>query len=405
MPGTHVRKTLFWGAGALIGYAYVGFPVLIAARSAAIRRPVLRGPYTPSVTLVVAAYNEAASIIGKLENTTELDYPADRLRLLIASDGSTDDTVAHATAWLASTPGRTLTVQVLDLPRRGKNSTLNAAVAATESEIVVFTDADVTLGPDALALLMENFADPAVGCASGDHHWVSDDGAGGGERAYYRFERLQKTLQSRADTMTSSYGAVYAVRRELYTPLPAGVTDDFFVSANSHTEGHRIVFDPRALAHTAVAGTPSAEFRRKVRVIAAGLRGVWLSRHLLDARRYGFYSVQLFSHKVLRRLVAVPLALLAVVSPLLWRQGLLYRLATLAQAGLHGAALAGWLLRGREAGRSKLLTLPLYFDLVNVAVLRALVEVGRGARHDVWTPDRGESPTPSGVFTRDTGVK
>lgn len=373
---------LFWGALGAAAYTYVAFPALVAVRAWWRPRPVRAAPITPRLSMIIAAYNEADVITAKLDNIVAQDYPRDRLEIIVASDGSTDATAELAAAY------RAVPVRVLRLPRQGKNATLNAAVAAASGEILVFSDADVMLAPDALRRLVAAFADAEVGAVGGDQRYRTQHGENSGERAYWDVDRWLKLLQSRAGSMTSAHGALYAIRRELFRPLPPGVTDDFFISVQAVAAGRRLIFEPRALAYTPVAASSRLEFRRKVRVISAGLRGVWSVRGLLDPRRYGFYALQLLSHKVLRRLMAIPVLCLAVSAPGLWRQGGIYRLAALAQLVLHGAAGLGFLGQGTRWGRAKVLALPLFFDLVNVAALVALWELARGRRHDLWTPQR-----------------
>ena len=373
---------LFWGALGTLLYGYIGFPLLAALRALLAPRPVARDPaHRPSVALIIAAHNEAKVIVQKLENTRALDYPRQLVELIVASDGSDDGTVALA----ARHGGPEL--RLLDLPRQGKNRTLNAAVAATSGEILVFSDADSMLDAAALRWLVAPFADPAVGGVGGDYRYERG-GGGDGERAYWSLDRALKLWQSRAGSMTSATGQLYALRRELFTPLPDGVTDDFFASVQAPLAHKRLLFEPRAVATGPVASTARAEFRRKVRVSTAGLRGVWLARRGLNPRTHGLFALQLFSHKLLRRLNVLPLLTLSAVAPLLWRRGPLYRLTAAALWGLHGLGLLGFLLRDTRLGRAKLLSLPLFFELVNSAVLAALVGVARGERQDSWVPER-----------------
>jgi hypothetical protein len=212
--------------------------------------------------------------------------------------------------------------------------------------------------------------------------------AGEGEKHYWGLDRRLKLYESAAGNVISATGAIYAIRRELLAPVAEGVTDDFYTSTGVIAQGRRLVFAPEAIAYEAVSGSSRGEFGRKVRVMTRGLRGVWLRRELLDPRRHGFYALQLLSHKVLRRLVAVPLLVVALVSPLLWTRGWLYRLATLGQALFYGLAAAGASLERSGRRLPRLLALPTYFSLVNVAALQALLNVLRGRSIVVWEPTR-----------------
>jgi hypothetical protein len=172
------------------------------------------------------------------------------------------------------------------------------------------------------------------------------------------------------------------------------VTDDFFTSTGAIAQGYRLVFAADAVAYEPVAQTSEVEWGRKVRVMTRGLRGVLMRRELLDARRHGFYAVQLLTHKLLRRTMVFPLAVVAGTSPLLWRRGRVYRAATLAQAAVYGLGAGGMLLRDRPLGRRKAFMLPAYFCFVNAASLRAVWNVVRGRRIDLWEPQRPTAAAP-----------
>jgi hypothetical protein len=197
-----------------------------------------------------------------------------------------------------------------------------------------------------------------------------------------------KKAESLADNVISATGAIYAVRASLVGPVPEGVTDDFYTSTGVIARGFRLVFAPDAVAFEPVARSAGLEFGRKVRVMTRGLRAVVLRRALLDPRVHGLYSVQLFAHKVLRRLMVFPLAALALSSPLLWRRGTVYRAATVAQAGLYGLGALGLALADKPLGRRKLLALPAFFCFVNAAALRAAWNLARRRQIDRWEPRR-----------------
>jgi cellulose synthase/poly-beta-1,6-N-acetylglucosamine synthase-like glycosyltransferase len=382
---------LFWGALGLMVYTYVGYPLLVVLRGLIWPRAIMRGPATPTVSVIIAAYNEASVITKKLDNTFALNYPRELLEVVVASDGSDDGTDE-----LVARYGKP-NVRLLVLPRQGKNRTLNDAVAAARGDILVFSDADSMLASDALLHLVAPFSDPGVGGVGGDFRYASAQGEGEGERAYWSVDRALKQLQSRAGSMTSATCQIYAMRRTLFKPLPVGVTDDFVTSIQVPAAHHRLVFEPRAVAHGPVAASSEAEFRRKVRVMTAGLRGVWSVRQVLNPLEYGFFAIQLCSHKVLRRLMVMPMIVLCITAPMLWRHGWLYQLATIGQFGMHGAGLLGFLLRKTRVGRSKLLSLPFFFEMVNAASVVALVKLLRGERHDIWVPQRlGSEHAPDG---------
>ena len=377
----------FWGALAAIAYTYAGFPLLVLARAALRPRPYATADVRPSISVVIAAHNEATAIGPKLESVLAAAYPGGEREVLVASDGSDDGTEDVVRGY----EGRG--VRLLALPRVGKAAALNQAIAAACGDVLVFTDANSALEADALVALVRPFADPAVGGVAGDQRYRKrgDEAAvAGGERSYWGFDRVLKVAESRAGNAISATGALYAVRRHLVEEVPEGVTDDFATSTAVIAAGARLVFAPDAVAWEPVAASGEVEFGRKVRVMTRGLRGVLVRRELLDVRRHGFYAVQLLSHKVLRRLMVVPLAVLAVASPALWRRGRLYRLATVGQVLFYGAGAAG-LAAGsstRRRGRGRLLALPAFFCLVNAASVKACWNLATGRRIDRWEPQR-----------------
>jgi cellulose synthase/poly-beta-1,6-N-acetylglucosamine synthase-like glycosyltransferase len=377
-----MRRAAFWTAVGSIVYTYLGFPILLAIRAAIAPRPWRRAAIEPTVTLIVVAHNEAASIAAKLANIAQLDYPAECLEVLIASDGSDDGTDAIVRRHEPR-------VQLLALPRDGKAAALNAAIARASGEILVFSDANSMYRPDALRSLVRNFADPSVGGVAGDQRYRDDAGADNrGEVAYWEIDRVMKLLESRAGSVISATGAIYAIRASLAVTVPADVTDDFYLSVATIRQGSRLVFEPDAVAYEPAKESHGAEFGRKVRIMTRGLTGVKRHAVLLDPRRAGFYAVQLLTHKVLRRLVFVPLVISALSATSLARRRPFYALVALLQLAGWTSGIAGLLLRGTAAGRARPLALPAYFILVNVAAARAAWNVVRGRSIDRWSPGR-----------------
>ena len=378
----------FGGALILIAYAYVLFPLVVLLRGRLCPRPFTQEDITPRVSIIVAAHNEEGSIGTKLQNLLSVDYPTDRLEVLIASDGSNDDTENIVRGFAARG------VQLLALPRRGKAQALNAAVAASSGEILVFSDANSMYAADAVRALVRPFADASVGGVAGDQRYLEDSSpavTADGERCYWDFDRKLKQAQSRAGNVTSATGAIYAIRRSLFSPVPEGVTDDFVTSTKVIAQGCRLVFAPAAVAFEPVAPSGEIEFGRKVRVITRGFQSVLEMRALLNPFRYGFYAIQLFSHKVLRRLVALPLLVLFVSSMVLWNQGPLYGTVALGQLLLYGCAALGIALSKTRLGRAKVFTLPLFFVAVNVAALMGALKLLAGQRVVMWDPQRPQS--------------
>jgi cellulose synthase/poly-beta-1,6-N-acetylglucosamine synthase-like glycosyltransferase len=379
---------LFWLSVGLVIYTYFIFPMLIFLRGLIWPRSYKSEELAPPpfVSVVIAAYNEERSIGEKLDNILSLDYPQDRLEVVIASDGSIDNTNAIIQRY------KERGVKLLALPRQGKAAALNAAVSVSTGEILVFSDANSIYKTNAIRALVKPFADPSIGGVAGDQRYLKKNKAGFagiGERVYWNFDRFMKNFESRAGNAISATGAIYAIRRTLFQTVQEGVTDDFATSTGVIAQGYRLVFEPDAIAYEPVAAANSIEFGRKVRVITRGLRAVFNTRGmLLNPFRFGFYAIQLFSHKVMRRLIVYPLLILFFVTPFLWRINLFYQLATIGQLVFYGFALSGLLLDRSRFGRMKFFTIPFYFCLVNAAALIASVNVLRGQQIKRWEPQR-----------------
>jgi cellulose synthase/poly-beta-1,6-N-acetylglucosamine synthase-like glycosyltransferase len=379
---------LFWASIGLILYTYILFPALVFLRGLIWHRPYKKEELVPppSVSVIIAAYNEEKVIGGKLDNMLSVDYPKDRIEVVLASDGSTDKTNAIVQNYEEHG------VKLLSLPRVGKAEALNTAVSASKGEILVFSDANSMFKPDAIRALVKPFADPSIGGVAGDQRYMKINKAGNasiGERIYWNFDRFMKQFESRAGNTISATGAIYAIRRSLFQTVQEGVTDDFYTSTGVIAQGQRLVFSPDAVAYEPVAAASGIEFGRKVRVITRGLNAVFNSRgQLLNPFRYGFYAIQLFSHKIMRRLVVYPLLLLLFVTPFLWKTNLFYQIAMIGQLGLYSFALLGLILDGTRFRKPKIFTIPFYFCLVNAAALAASLNILRGRQIKRWEPQR-----------------
>lgn len=377
---------IFWMAAAFITYTYVGFPLLIILRALLRPRHFIQGDITPRVTMLIAAYNEERDIVDKLDNILALDYPRDRLQVIIASDGSTDATNRLVSPFTE----RHEHIRLLALPRLGKAGALNAAAAQANGEILVFSDGNSKYAPSAIRQIVRPFADPSVGGVAGDQRYISPDAntSGSGEKSYWNFDRILKIYESRGGNVISATGAIYAIRRELFQSVPEGVTDDFVTSTRVIAQGKRLVFARDAVAYEPVSKSVGMEFGRKVRILTRGLNAVLMMRQLANPVRHGFYAVQFISHKILRRLVFIPLVLLFVASPFLWNNGLFYQIAFLGQLGFYGLALLGF--AAERAGRkpSKVASIPFYVTMVYFAAMIASLNVLLQRQVTSWKPQR-----------------
>ena len=381
-------EVMFWAAVAALVYGYIGYPLLVGMVGRILRREVRRAAVTPSITVVIAAHNEQAVIRERLENALATDYPAGSMDIVVASDGSTDATVAIAREYASRG------VQVLDLPRQGKIPALNAAVARATVDLLVFSDANIHFHPQVLRMLARNFADPEVGGVAGNCGYRLPDAgesSSRGEGLYWRYDLWLKRMECRTGSVVSAHGGLYALRRELYRPLTEPfVTDDFAISTAVIEQGRRLVFDQDALASELAVAEARREFRRKVRLMTRAWRSVALRRSLLNPARFGFYSVVFFSHKVLRRLLPVALVLLLASSLVLALVAgdEFYRFAAVGQVGFYALAAVGGITRRTRVGRVKVILIPFYFCMANGAALIALGRFLSGQKIGIWDPQR-----------------
>lgn len=374
--------TVFVIGLAVPAYVYFGYPALIWILARIRPRPVRRDAITPRVTLVVALYNEERVIEEKIRNTLAIDYPEDAFEALFVSDGCSDRTEEIVRQFESSR------VRLLSLPRGGKAAALNAGATAATGEILVFTDANISLAPDAVRVLVSAFADPEVGGNSGTKRWIVRSGSDTtelGENLYWRYDQWQKQLESAIGSIFAADGTLYAVRRSLYVSIadPAQA-DDIAISARVVLQGYRLLFDPTAVAYEEAPEEGPDEFRRKIRVTNHSVRALLnLGGPLVTS---GFYSVELISHKLLRHLVPFFLIPLLLANAALAAGSVVFGTALALQFVFYGLAFAGAALRRRRAGALKVFSVPYYFCLVNAAAFVGVLSIARGRRVRAWTP-------------------
>lgn len=376
----------FWLTLLLVVYAYVGFPVLLMVRGL-LARPIRKSPATPNVTLVIIAHNEEDVIADKLQNAITQDYPRENLEILVGSDGSDDRTNEIVQGF------KHAGVRLIACERQGKIGTLNETVAHAQGEILIFSDANSMYDSKSLQAIASCFSDPKVGGVAGDQVYTTDKGNAGslGERLFWNFDRFLKQMQSRSGSVTSSTGAIHAVRRELFEPVPSGVCDDFLISTRVIAKGYRLVFEPNAIAYEEVAASDKAEFRRKSRIIARGIRGLWVMKTLLNPLAYGFYSFQLASHKLLRWSVIFLLPVILLLNVACVGQGLVYQVLLGLQLAFYALAFVGILLRNTPIFRNKLakiMAVPYFFCMANFSALSGWYQFFVGRRVDIWNSHR-----------------
>jgi cellulose synthase/poly-beta-1,6-N-acetylglucosamine synthase-like glycosyltransferase len=369
-------------------YVYAGYPLLLVLLSRLRRVPVGGSNDLPSVSILTAAHNEAAVIGETLANKLALDYPPDRLEILVISDGSTDgtDSIVESLAQRAGGRVRLLRQE----PRQGKTAALNWAAQLARSEILVFADANSIYEPAALRHLVANFAHPECGYVTGKMVYTNADGSisGDGCTSYMRYENRLRAWESQLGSVVGVDGGIDAVRRALYRPMRADQLPDFVLPLRVVEQGYRVCYEPAAILREPALASSSQEYRMRVRVTLRALWALWELRGLLNPLRYPLFSWQLASHKLLRYLAFIPQLLALLTSLALAPKGWIYALLLALQAVFYAAAFAGH-LAARSGRGNRWLAAPYYLTLLNLACAHALWKFLRGTRQATWQPRGG----------------
>ncbi|HZJ56569.1 MAG TPA: glycosyltransferase family 2 protein [Myxococcaceae bacterium] len=369
----------FWAAAVLLAQTYFLYPLwlLLLARV----RPEERGApgfprVWPMVSLVVAAHDEAGCIGDKLRNSLALDYPPDRLEVLIGSDGSTDGTDALVRAHPDPR------VRLLAAPRAGKTSVLNRCIPAARGDLVVLSDANTRVEPGAVKALVRHFEDPEVGAVCGRLQLYNPTRAEYEESAYWRYESWLKALEGKQGAVVGANGGLYAIRRELFSPLPPStIVDDFVIALRLLDQGYRVLYDPQALASEETTEDYGREFGRRARIAAGNFQSLGLVPGLLSPFR-GFPAFAFWSHKVLRW-CAPALMLVALLANVLLLAAPFYRFTLAAQIGFYGLAVLGSLAVGPALVR-RAAGVAYYFVTMNLAIVVGFWRFLRHSQAAAW---------------------
>lgn len=390
-------EILFWTSLFIVFYTYIGYGILLYALvklKECFRKPVPRplpaDEDLPPLTLFIAAYNEEDVVDEKMRNCLELDYPADKLRILWVTDGSNDRTNERLSRWRQAT--------VLHRPeRQGKTAALNRGMPFVSTPLVVFTDANTRLNREALKEIVHAFADPRVGCVAGEKRIAvqsKDNAASGGEGMYWKYESTLKALDARLYSAVGAAGELFAVRRELFEAMPADtLLDDFILSLRIVMQGHTIAYCANAYAMESGSANMREEEKRKVRIAAGGLQSIWRLRPLLNPFRYGIFSFQYVSHRVLRWSVTPVLLFLSLplnaILAFTASAPLPYAVIWLLQALFYLMGSWGHYLSAKHI-KNKILFIPYYFLFMNINVIRGFnyLRKRKGKANGAWEKAR-----------------
>jgi len=377
-------EVIFWLSVAAVGYAYVGYPLLLALISKIRPKPVHSAEWTPSVSVIIAAYNEERDLAAKLENTLALDYPKSHLEIIVTSDCSSDRTDEIAKSFASRG------VRLHRQPERhGKTAAQNAAVEIARGEIIVFSDATTHYQPDVLRLMTPAFADQSVGCPTGRviYQDIKSSSVGAGTQSYWNYEFFLKKHESNVCSLIGVCGCMYAVRKSAYVPLYNDACSDFIIATTMVEQGLRAVYVPEAVCMEEPNRQAKRELAARVRIISQTFADLWRNRSVLNPFRSGFYAVQLWSHKIVRYLVPLFLIAIFITSGFLAPRNAFYAALFVAQVAFYFAALVSALLE--KLGLSvRLLALPQYFVITNLAPLIAFVKFVSGESYTRWEPHR-----------------
>jgi len=366
-------KSLFWVSIAFPLYVYIAFPLLLWVLQALVRRAPPRKPIEPSVSLLIAAYNEAAIIADKVRNSLALDYPAGKLEIVVASDGSEDATAEIVRSFEAESGGR---VRLLNYPQnRGKMAVLNDAMRELRGEIVAFSDATSMLAPDSLRILVQSFADSRVGAASGIYRLLKQDQSqiGSQEDIYWKYETFLKVQEARLGAFTGAHGSLFAIRRALYPfPSESTINDDFTIPMRILGRGYRVAYEPAAVAFEEAHEMEG--FSRRVRITAGNIEQSREIKRLLWPPR-PFVLFCLLSHKTGRLLVPV-FMLIALATNIALRGQYPYNWLLVGQALFYSLALLG----GTVNLKPRILRLPYYFCMVSAPLFGWIYQALRHGR-------------------------
>jgi cellulose synthase/poly-beta-1,6-N-acetylglucosamine synthase-like glycosyltransferase len=375
-----MAKLLFWVSIGFTVYVYFGYPLLLWVLQSLFRRAQSNDQVEPSVSVLVAAYNEADVIADKIRNTLALDYPAGKLEVVVASDGSRDATAAIVQSLSAAQPDR---IRLLNYPQnRGKMAVLNDAVPQLRGDIVAFSDASSMLAPDSLRVLMRSFSDPGIGAASGVYRLLKKDQAqlGAQEDLYWKYETFLKVQEAKLGAFTGAHGSLYAIRRALYPFPPLNtINDDFTIPMRILERGHRVAYEPAAVAYEEAHEMEG--FSRRVRITAGNIEQLREVKSLLWPPR-PFVLFCLLSHKT-GRLVVPIFMLIALAANLVLRAEFPYNWLLVGQVLFYGLAVLG----GLVSLRPKVLRLPYYFCMINSALFAWMYQA---IRHGRAIPSRVE---------------
>jgi len=372
-----VLHLIFWSSLLLFFYTYFGYPLLLWLISLFKSKHVKKAQSVPPVTFIITAYNEEATIKSKIENTLSLDYPKDKLQIIIASDASTDATESYVLEYQDEG------VELVRANRRmGKENAQKHAIDRAKGDIIIFSDVATILKPDAIRNIVSNFNDPSIGCVSSVDKFIDKEGKLSGEGAYVKYEMFLRTLESKVNTLVGLSGSFFASRSGVCKNWRVDLQSDFNTLLNSIKMGYRGISDPHSVGYYKNIYNLNKEHDRKVRTVVRGITVFMNNLTLLNPFKYGLFSWQLFSHKLMRWLVPLFMLTAIISNFLLVIHSKLYLFLFIIHIGFYIIAYTC------KNSNNPLLKLPYFFVIVNKAIIYAWIQYLKGIRYHSWTPSQ-----------------
>jgi poly-beta-1,6-N-acetyl-D-glucosamine synthase len=382
-----IIEVLFWIGLFILFYAYLGYGFVLytVVKFKRIFRKKINKTgeaFEPEVSFIVPCYNEAEIIEKKVKNCLSLNYPAEKLKIIFITDGSTDgtpDIIKNKYPY----------AQVLhETIRGGKSCAENRSMKFVESPIVIFSDANTVLPPNAIREMVKHYADPKVGAVSGEKRILEknkDNASGVGEGIYWKYESFLKKMDSELLTIVGAAGELFSLRRELFVDLEEDtILDDFMLSLRIAEKGYRVIYEPKAYAMESASESVKEELKRKIRICAGGWQAMIRLKSLLNPVKNPTLTFQYISHRVLRWSIApLFLFLLFPMNIMLFGNGLFYQLALYGQTLFYMLAMMGWYFENQRI-RVKPLFIPYYFFIMNYAVFVGFFRYMKGAQSAAW---------------------
>lgn len=377
---------IMWTLILVVFYVYFGYPLLLVIISGIKRKPVKKEDITPDVSLIITAYNEEKAIGKKIENSLQLNYPKDRLEIIIASDGSTDNTNKIVREYESKFNNVKL---VLNPINKGKSSIQNQAIPEAKGEIIVFSDATGIYNREAIKAIAGNFNDPAVGCVAGVVYDVKNNETSISEanNLYFKYDNFLRKKEGEMGILNGISGSIFAIRKKLYIPLDIFQADDLDTPLNVLRQGYRVVWEPEAISREEIASTLRGKFKQKVRVVIRGLTIIFChERELLNPFKHPLISLSLISHRLLRYFA--PFFLIFIFGINIFLLDIkFYRIFFAAQVLFYFLASLGGILYFKNI-RVKIFSVPFYFCLLNTSAFIGVLNFISGKRRAKWKPER-----------------